>query len=614
MVDLKDYFESIIQANIGKGKDKANVQTMVTFLEDNDWFGARPEMKDGKVMLTDEQEALFSHHFDVFFSMDASSENMLKLLNEKYPLTASQLSEFCAAIELDHQTQFYVTDFLLKYLSKDIALYSNDEARQLVKAAMHELTKAHGDSLTFFMSWLLSKYKTNYCNDYQMNKRYTMDRQNEAYSIDEYTKLMYYLTNAEYIEQHKMYQKAAASKAYADTWLYLSAHFTCSLRLTDLQRIYHPDLPYPPEEILEEIANNTFSDTDARMVLLSITIRLATLPLYPSKTEGTTGIGSVKFPVPHNCEVHYGKLFALPEAHRQVSGTPNEPIIRKISSYQEISRYMGEEIGNLFLENDFCSRSATKSYLQARFMNADNALGSEETTMKGYMLASLARSHKGGYGKYAATTIQYLKDMKLSQYTPQFVAYELLQRGVLSFIPGMLLDMVTDRKYNKISVPAQTSLLSSFDLTPYETNQIIDLIDKAQKQAQAVVAKAIDTGVDIMIILQRIASGSAFSKQAECLCLISACGHLCPYQERRQCVGCRYEISTKSTLLLLADEYQRMKNLYDNAVDQREKEKYKTLITKIVVPKLNEMLMCIKKDYGDECFRDYETLLQQYIK
>lgn len=499
------------------------------------------------------------------------------------------------------------------YLNKELVLYSDQEAALLVKTASIEMTKAHGDTLTFFMSWLRTKVKTCYYKDYIMNRRFEMDIQNQAYSLDEYTDLMYYLLNEEYIAENDMYRKAAASKDYTDTWLYLSVHFICALRLTDLQRIYHPDLPYSPEKVLEKIADGTFTDEDARIVLLSITVRLSSLPLYPSKTDGTTGIGSVKFIVPHSCETHFGRLFAAAEAHRLVLGTPDEPIIRKVSSYKEISRYMGDEIGVLFLDHDFRSRSATKSYLQAMFLNADNALGFQQSTMKGYMLASLARSHKGGYGTYAQTTIQYLKDMKLSSYTPEFVAFELLERGVLSFIPGMLLEIVTDQEYNSISVQNQTHLLQELNLSPFEVNATIDALDKGKKQAQAAVTEAINSGIDIMTVLQRIASGQAFSKEQDCLCLITACGRICPYLDRRQCVGCKYEISTKATLLLLADEYQRMKRLYDQATDTYEKEKYKALISSIVVPKLNEMLTCLNEKYGEKCFDEYESLLKRYL-
>lgn len=40
--------------------------------------------------------------------------------------------------------------------------------------------------------------------------------------------------------------------------------------------------------------------------------------------------------------------------------------------------------------------------------------------------------------------------------------------------------------------------------------------------------------------------------------------------------------------------------------------KYKTLITDIIIPKLDEMLTCIRTTYGDDMFSDYEKLLKEY--
>lgn len=55
-----------------------------------------------------------------------------------------------------------------------------------------------------------------------------------------------------------------------------------------------------------------------------------------------------------------------------------------------------------------------------------------------------------------------------------------------------------------------------------------------------------------------------------------------------------------------------MKNLYQTADSEIEKLKYKTLITNIIIPKLDEMLTCIKNTYGEAMFRDYENLIKEY--
>lgn len=611
MVDLKEYIASLIKTHDGNAK--ATVQNIIAFLEDNNWFGCRPEYINGKVELTDEQVHMYSEPLEVFLTTEATTEALYAMFCDKYPETSSLFERFCKDVSVSDDLQFYLLDFLLAFLKKDLFLYTDSELKELVHAAAKELTKGCGDMLTFFLSWLRSKTHTRYYTDYVMEKRYTMDVQNQAYSMDEYLELSYYLFNEDYIDDNEMYRKAALSKAFTDTWLYLCMHFIAALRLTDLQRIYHPELMYTPQEIIDQIATDTFSESDARMILLSITVRLSVLPFSPSKTAGTSGVSSVHISFPHSCEVHFGKLFALAEAHRQICGQPDEPIIRKVSTYAEITRAMGDEIGNLFLKSDFRSRSATKSYLQLIFSLADDALESKKATVKGYILASLARSHKGSYGTFAQTTIEYLKDMHLTGYDPKFVAYELLERGVLSFIPGMLLNVVTGQAYDALTVQGQTQMLKELSLSPFEVNATIDAVAKGRKQAQEVVSIALQSGEDIMTVLQRIASGQAFSKEADCLCLNTACGRICPYPNRSQCVGCEYEISTKSTLFLLVSECRRMKTLFDTATDPLEKEKYKQLTRTLIIPKINEMLGCLERDYGKDCFEQYAEILKKYI-
>ena len=612
-MDLRDYINETIKIS-----NKVTETSIITFLEDNDWFGSKPALVDGKVELSMEQVVLFSEGLKRFISTpeeESNSAYLLGLLNAKFPTTTEKLDEFYNHIGLFEEDRFYVTDFLLYTLSKDLVLYDDSEIKVLLKKASFDLLKTHGDWLTFFLSWLRTKTKTRFVREYIMEKRYTMDIQNEAYSLDEYTQLLYYLFTNSYIEDNDMYRKAAESKDFTDTWLYLCIHFVRPLRLTDLQRIYHPDLPYPPDIVIEKIADGTFTDNEARMLLLTISQRLCMLPLNPNKTAGITGINSIKLDIPLNCEDHFGKLFALAEAHRQINGTPDEPIIRKVSTYSEISRYMGEEIGLLFLESDFRARSATKSYLQSIMMIAEEVVDEDigGPSVKGYILASIARNHKGSYGELAETTATYLKDAKFNGLTPEFIAYELLERGVFSFIPSMLLKMTMADSYDKASVQNQTALIKALNVSPKEIESIVIACNKAKSQAELVVREALESGVDILTILHRIGSGEAVSKEPECLCLMTALGKICPMGKKRQCVGCKYEISTKSTLYLLIGEFNRLNSLYHSQQDGLEKNKYKHIITSVILPAMNEMLTCIKEDYGEQIYHQYEEFIKENI-
>ncbi|GAX06869.1 hypothetical protein IWT25_02216 [Secundilactobacillus pentosiphilus] len=621
MIDLIDFFSAILKQADLDPNDLTQRQRLIAFLQDNDWFGSKPQLTGEQIVLTQAQIDMLKQPILTFLTSSDNNENdrMQALFSAKFPETAAQFSHFSELTSLSAEAQFYLQDFLLYNLHKDLFLMSDGEVSALLKNATEELIKAHGDSLTFFLSWLKSRKRTAYHNEYVMKNRYTLGEKNEAYDFDEYLQLLFYLFNSDYIQDNDMYQLAAESKNYADTWLFLALHFICSLRMTDLVRITHPTLPEPAEQVLDEVNAGTFSDKDARYVLLSITERLCMLPLTPQKTSAHQNIAQIKFTVPESCEVHIGTLFALCEAHYQLSGKPGEPLIRKIADYDRISRYMGDEIGSLFLESNFHSRSANKSYLQSVYMLADDILATEAAgpKVKGYILAALARSHKGSYGKFAETTAVYLKDAKMSGLSAEFVAKELFERGVLSFVPSMLLKMVTHGEYNNLSVSKQTELIQQLDLTPAEVEGTVGLVSKAQRQAQTVVQQLISEELseeDILTILHRIGSGQAFSKQAESLCLMSACNKLCPYDQRAQCVGCPFEIKTKSTMLLLISEYKRLLKLYKQSETPLEKAKNKKLLSETIVPCLDEVLSCLKNGYDAQVYEAYEALIKEEIQ
>ncbi|WP_270474558.1 hypothetical protein, partial [Holdemanella porci] len=75
-----------------------------------------------------------------------------------------------------------------------------------------------------------------------------------------------------------------------DTWLFISLHFLCALRTTDLLRFPHPKLAYSPEEVLEKVKKGKFTDEDAKRTLLSINVYLNAVQLTPNKTKDYSGI------------------------------------------------------------------------------------------------------------------------------------------------------------------------------------------------------------------------------------------------------------------------------------------------------------------------------------
>ena len=615
VVDLKNYLERIL-VELGAATIKHR-EKVSGFLLDNEWFGVSINLDD--YTISEKDVEVLKNHIKDYLTTPPGIKSMEGIFSKKFPSTSELFVQFAEEEKLSETNRFYLLDFLAYYLTKDLFLYSDSEVEKLVEVATENLTKLLGNVLIQFIKWLLNKGVTRYRVSFEMTKRYTIESTNGAYELDEYLELMYYLFNEDYIIKNDMLSKAANSKDYADTWLYLGLHFICALRTTDLERLGHPKLTREPLEVLEAVVDGTWSSSEARRTLLSITTRLTYLNLTPNKTKNASNVTQLKFHVPESCQVLIGTLLAICEAHFQLQIPYNleSPLIRRIKTYEKITSYMGEEIGNLFLERNFSSRSANKSYLQSVAMLADDILEDKsELNIKGYFLAALARSHKGDFNEFAQTTTTYLKDAQLGQLKPEMVAKELFERGVLSMIPSMLLTIVTRGKYKELSSSQQTQMIKSLDLTPVEIEKTLELSIKADTRSQQALKILVENKVEpeqLLTICHRIGNGEAFSKQGESMCLLSALGKLCPYDDRQHCVGCQYELQTKSTLLLLIGEFNRLNKQYQKLKNKLERGKVRAILEQQIKPCLTEMLEALSEQYGEAVLSDYEDIIKELV-
>lgn len=615
VVDLKNYLERIL-VELGAATIKHR-EKVSGFLLDNEWFGVSINLDD--YTISEKDAEVLKNHIKDYLTTPPGIKSMEAIFSKKFPSTSELFKQFVKEEKLSKSDTFYLLDFLAYNLTKDLFLYSDAEVEKLVEVATENLTKLLGNILIQFIKWLLNKGVTRYRVSFEMTKRYTIESTNGAYELDEYLELMYYLFNEDYIIKNDMLCKAANSKNYADTWLYLGLHFICALRSTDLERLGHPKLTREPLEVLEAVVDGTWSSSEARRTLLSITTRLTYLNLTPNKTKNASNVAQLKFHVPESCQVLIGTLLAICEAHFQLQIPYNaeNPLIRQIKTYEKITSYMGEEIGNLFLERNFSSRSANKSYLQSVAMLADDVLEEKsELNIKGYFLAALARSHKGDFNEFAQTTTTYLKDAQLGQLKPEMVAKELFERGVLSMIPSMLLTIVTRGKYKKLSPSQQTQMIKSLDLTPVEIEKTLELSIRADLRSQQALKTLVENNVEpeqLLTICHRIGNGEAFSKQGESMCLLSALGKLCPYDDRQHCVGCQYELQTKSTLLLLIGEFNRLNKQYQKLKNELERGKVRAILEQQIKSCLTEMLEALSEQYGEAVLSDYEDIIKELV-
>ena len=154
-------------------------------------------------------------------------------------------------------------------------------------------------------------------------------------------------------------------------------------------------------------------------------------------------------------------------------------------------------------------------------------------------------------------------------------------------------------------------------MTPAEAESLVKLSENARQKSSETVKKLFTSAnaspSEILMILHRIGGGYAVSKCDELLCVMTAMKKVCPFPERHNCFGCQYEIGTKSTIFSMASEYNRLKALAKNARSDIERRKYIHLIKTVVLPVLEEVLVCLKQNYGDEVASAYERIVRECL-
>ena len=597
---------------------------LIQFYDDNNWFDIHLKTENSELRVSDDDfDILYDKTLLFLLNKNLSTEKKIEILitdmKNTYPITAKALISYNKSQNLDSINFYYIADFLMAHISKEINLFSNENVEDLVRVVCRERSLENGKILLDFLTWFKKKHRTVYSKDFILNKRKSMQDTISAYDKDTYLKMIYYLFNEDYIQEHELYQKACTYWRTANTWLYLCLNCICALRTTDIEQIPHPKLNSEPNQILNKIEHGNFSDMEARMVCNSILWQLNYLPIQPSKTKKYSNIPSIKLLIPESAIVHFGILFAINEAHFQLHAQKELPFIIAIKKYEQIERYLTEDIAELFIEQDFSSRRANKTYMQAIELLSNDFLDGSPNGLarpKGYMLAALARSHKGGYGEFSHTTEVYLKDANFSGYTPEFIAKELFERGVCSFVPSMLLKMVTSGVYDKLSIQEQTSYVKELSLTPLQIEDFISANELSVRNAVSNVNMILEANSTnykevILEILQNIATGAAASKTNNCMCLMTATKNPCKFPERLGCVGCGYEISTKATIFTLLQEYNRLMELKENTTKEYLKEKYKLLLTQTLQPILNEYIINLQNNYGNEAVKELELIIKE---
>lgn len=584
---------------------------LLDFMDANSWFGQQVKGKGDDIYLDDMSRVIpgLSLWLQGYGKSDIEKLGMLLEHYDKlYPETCSRYKEFMASNKYRTASSLRVLDFVFSNIDEEITRYGDLKIQQLLDEASECLgTEGIGEFIDFINVLKQNNIHLVWTYKKSVNKKSFIDRDNAAFELDRFAKMAYVTFSAESWESNELIKKATASNKCAKLWLFVALHFVSALRKTDIERLPVPILSESEEIIKEKIISGTFTDEEARSVAESWVFLIETLAMKPHKTERVKNVPTIKIFIPESLKSEFGVMLALALSHHK-DGTPF------ISSFAEnslLDLFFGEDFVSASGKRYFRTRKANKAFLQGIEAVADSKTGKPN----GYMLASLARSHKGGIGTLSDITDVYLRDENFTGYKPEFILREMFERGIFGFIPALLLEKYAGEKYKKLGVSNQTKLISQIGLTPMEIEEITDCVRNSMMQAEIIVKTFLGniSREQLHQVLQVIVTDGAHAKDKGLYCVKIAMGVVCENYDRSSCIGCGYEIYTKTAFYLLIKEYKTLLYKKHNA-EGFEKERLSNILKKGIMPAITEIVTSIPILYPGADMSPYEEMLERGIR
>lgn len=535
-------------------------------------------------------------YYILLYAKTASEQYPLLLehLQKAMPQTATLIDELgivsasCVSVMLH----------LLLHASADLPQLTNASLKQLM-SVFDRQPKADG----LYFQQLLS-YTCNHCScSFTLLPNYLPVRRTKrslpAYSQEQYTAMSYFVFNQDYAQKAHLIEKACQNSRMAEAWLFLALHWVCAQRQSDLQRLPIISLPQiPPKILIEQIKTQQYLDSFYDTFLTRMEVQLQALPSKPNKTKQYL-VPDTKIFFPQSLRSFFGMLFLLVFSHRQVEQRTDAPLFR-IPTNTLLYQFFGAEFLQ-YIDGKFSTRRANKSYLQSIMETADE-LSDSPIKLQGYYLAAIARSHHSDYAEFATTTAIYLKDAKFSHTNPEYLAMQMFERGVLSFIPHMMLSYINGKSYDHLSITEQTLQIQQAGLSPNEIDQVFAVSQSVLQRAQQHVAQTLQNTSKNIIQqgLLAIGSGTAPSKGPHSYCLLKAIGQSCT-ESSPHCLNCPYEIQTQADLYLLVTQFQEIVSLYTQSKQQpMQAEKYHRILVQCLLPQISQMFIAIQQTQQDK--------------
>ncbi|MGF6949007.1 hypothetical protein QF028_001512 [Neobacillus sp. B4I6] len=511
-------------------------------------------------------------------------------------------------------------------LEKELMKHNDEEINVLIDILYSNKTsKRTIEEFCRFLNDIKKKYKTTYKKDYLFNANINNNKHNNKdkfvkyYTEEQFFNFGLLLLNDTHEWYEDYLEKACTRRASASVWLYCLIHFICGWRSKDvLNNVPFPLLPIDestnkemaPDIYISLAREGKITENMASQIVKDVKMKVDFLYPKPTKTEKHNPPGLV-WEVPTSIVPRLGMLLGLCESHRRKNKKANSRLITTSArTVLEQEKFFGSVLSQIGESGVFSSSAANITYLSLIAKKGDQIkMGS------GYIIASIARSHKFARGKVSNITSVYLQYFgKLTE--SDILFRELFERGVLSFVPYLLLKTIIGEDNVKHLPPTnQTSLMEEiipYSDSPYDLDNWVQTYDdtftKARKDVEGIINYYTVNGErDIRAIhffIDRIACGTAPAKEKNLNCIAVAKGIGCIHLQRKTCIGCGQEIYLKHTMYLLGQKLRERIKRVEDSKTLAEQMKHEKIYEQVYEPILDDIKQTLLEVYG---FKSWEV-------
>lgn len=584
-----------------------NRNKYIDFLEENDYFEVERYSSEGLLFTEPDTEEFYFLNSDVSY-LDLKSKEFF----EEFGLTEQEkINRIIDKTEGLANTKKYLRKFGEDYLKGEAPkpsytyfvkiMMSVEDVKKITAEEISSIIEEESSTTVInivaaFYNYVSRLVKVNY-KKVEPKKKETNSI--PAYSFEKYVELARILFQVKYDELNKLTERALENYIYAETWLFLSLHYVCGWRASDVcdnwvyLNLQSSENPFGI--IIDEIKENILSNKIPPKTYIDICHysieKIKMLNLYPSKTS-TVKAGKLRAMVTPDLKEFIGKLILIAEYHYQTIGEGYMKSYRvgRYLNWVNLREFFGEDIYKLTGRNNILSRRLTKSYLQG-IENAARENG--ESPLMAHIIASYVRNHTN-----VNTTLIYLRDHGLTGESADFVLYTMLQRGVMSMYLYKVLITAFPESFKKLTSEEQTEIMNKINVSALELEslggeelsslQMYKEFSKGNTEEATIILKA----------MYSVGQGKGVAKDDGIFCQKRALGYICESPTYESCIAnlCPYHIFTTAGIPSLIKVIKE----YNEKIDYTGNDKYKIALEKVIIPAFQEIINEIIKEMSKE--------------